>query len=79
MKNLLMALFDSSIGTNIGNCTITNSYDRYGNVTGSFKTFSNGVVINCDRYGNETGSFKKTSSGEIIQFDRYGNQIGSFR
>ena len=56
-----------------------NSYDRYGQKTGSYKTNSNGVTTQYDRYGRKVGSFKKDSSGRVTRYDEYGRKVGSYK
>ena len=55
----------------------TNSYDRYGSKTGSYKQ-SGSTINHYDKYGSKTGSFKKDSSGRITEYDKYGRKVGSY-
>ena len=79
MKKFLLTLFILFISASIGFCATTNSYDKYGNRTGSFKSNSSGTVSSYDRYGNRTGSYRTNSSGTTTSYDRYGNRTGSYR
>lgn len=55
------------------NCAFAvNSYDKYGNKTGSYKE-SSSRINSYDKYGSKTGSYKKTSSG-YNSYDKYGNK-----
>ena len=46
-----------------------NSYDRYGNKTGSYNTSGN-TTTQYDRYGNKTGSYKTDNYGiTTTQYD----------
>ena len=56
-----------------------NSYDKYGQKTGSYKTNSNGVTTKYNKYGQKVGSFKKDSSGRITEYDKYGRKVGSYK
>lgn len=55
-----------------------NSYDRYGNRTGSYRSNSRGVTTQYDKYGNKVGSYRTNNSGTNA-YDKYGNKTGSFR
>ena len=54
-----------------------NSYDRYGQKTGSYKQTTSGYN-SYDRYGSKTGSYKETSSG-YNKYDKYGQKTGSYK
>ena len=55
------------------------SYDKYGNQTGSFRTDSSGKIYAYDKYGNQTGSMVRNSNGTVTQYDKYGNVVGTFK
>lgn len=50
-----------------------NSYDRYGNKTGSYRETSTGFN-SYDKYGSKTGSYRKTSNG-YNSYDKYGSKL----
>ena len=80
MKKVLLSILILSLSTSVVlGVTTTNSYDKYGRKTGSYKTYSNGVTNSYDKYGRKTGSYKQDSSGRIIQYDKYGRKVGSYR
>ena len=59
-------------------CFALNSYDYYGQKTGSYK--QNGTTINqYDKYGQKTGSYKTDSSGRVTQYDKYGRKVGTYK
>lgn len=77
MKKFLAILFSLFLFTST--CfAATNSYDRYGSKTGSYKSNSSGDVTRYDKYGSKTGSYKKTSNG-YNSYDKYGSKTGSYR
>src|SRR5574344_454606 len=82
MSKTLLTLFLTISFTfttaSVGLCTTTNSYDKYGSKTGSYKQTSNGYN-SYDKYGSKTGSYKTGSNGRTTSYDKYGNKTGSFK
>lgn len=63
---LLLMLFFANVAFAV------NSYDRYGQKTGSYKQTTSGYN-SYDKYGSKTGSYKETSSG-YNKYDKYGQK-----
>ena len=77
MKKLFILLI-SLIFLTANFCFALNSYDYYGQKTGSYK--QNGTTINqYDKYGQKTGSYKTDSSGRVTQYDKYGRKVGTYK
>ena len=73
MKKLFILLI-SLIFLTANFCFALNSYDYYGQKTGSYK--QNGTTINqYDKYGQKTGSYKQTTNG-YNSYDKYGQKTG---
>jgi hypothetical protein len=79
MRKILLFLFAFFIFAGCCFATTTNSYDKYGTKTGSFKTNSNGVTTQYDKYCSKFGTFKTDSSGRTTHYDKYGRKVGSSR
>lgn len=71
MKKIILIIFAFLLTINTAYC-ITNSYDKFGSKTGSYKETSSGYN-SYDKYGSKTGSYKKTSSG-YNSYDKYGSK-----
>ena len=77
MKKLFILLI-SLIFLTANFCFALNSYDYYGQKTGSYK--QNDITINqYDKYGQKTGSYKTDSSGRVTQYDKYGRKVGTYK
>ena len=57
MKKFLLTLFILFLTASVSFCA-TNSYNKYGQKTGSFKTDSSGRITEYDKYGRKVGSYK---------------------
>src|SRR5574344_1914786 len=81
MSKTLLTLFLTISFTfttaSVGLCTTTNSYDKYGSKTCSYKQTSNGYN-SYDKNCSKTGSYKQTSSG-YTSYDKYGSKTGSYK
>ena len=72
MKKLFLSLLILFITASYALCA-TNSYDRYGSKTGSYKSNSSGTINHYDKYGSKTKSYKKTYTYKV-----YENKIYKF-
>lgn len=77
IKKLFLTLFILFVSIDV--CLAANTYNSYGQKTGSYKTNSNGVTTKYDKYGQKVGSFKKDSSGRITEYDKYGRKVGTYK
>lgn len=62
MKKLLSLLVSLLLLTGYCFAATTNSYDKYGSKTDSYRT-TGSTVTQYDKYGSKTGSYRQTSSG----------------
>ena len=59
MKKFLLTLFILFLTASVGFCA-TNSYNKYGQRTGSYKQ-SGSTINHYNQYGQKTGSYKQTA------------------
>lgn len=59
MQKFILTVFTIFLTASFSLCATTNSYDKYCNKTGSFKTNLSGITTQYNKYGNKVGSFKK--------------------
>ena len=78
MKKVFIALLAFVLTTGIVFAKTTNSYDKSGNKTGSYRETSSGTINKYDRSGNKVGSYK-TSGERTYSYDKSGNKTGSYR
>ena len=78
MKKLFILLI-SLIFLTANFCFALNSYDYYGQKTGSYRQNSNGSVTQYNKYGQKVGSFKTDSSGRTTQYYQYGRKVKSYK
>lgn len=75
IKKLFLTLFILFVSINV--CLAKNTYNSYGQKTGSYKQTSSGYN-SYDKYGSKIGSYKETSSG-YNKYDKYGQKTGSYK
>ena len=70
MQKFILTVFTIFLTASFSLCATTNSYDKYGNKTGSYKN-NNGTITQYDKYGSKTNSYRQTSNG-YNSYDKYG-------
>ena len=75
MNKIILTIFSLILTTSVAFCSTTKAYDKYGSLTGSYKT-NGSVTTSYDRNGSKTGTIKHTSNS-YTTYDKYGSKTGT--